>query len=754
MQIITKNRLCFMLILFFIGGIGAAQNTEGFSYQSILRDSSGNPIQQQSVTVDITITEQSANGNAIYQENHTVTTSDIGLISIVIGNGNATSGNFQNIDWSSGPHFVTSSSTPAGGTAITGSSQLLSVPYAKFASVSGQTNQQNTNGWSLDGNSIDENTDFLGSTNDADVRIRRNNQTVANLQATNVGLGLNAIDNITGTANIGIGNNALANTSGQYNVAIGDNALPLNTSGDHNIGLGFVALNQNTTGNENIGLGNNALTNNTTGSRNIALGAVSLFSNTTGERNLAIGGDALNQNTTGDENIAIGQSALNQMNNGFVNVAVGIRALEQNTSGNENIAIGLEAMKDAQTTRQIGIGVNALRNATAASFDNIALGNEALFSLTDGGGNLAIGQNALGNVTTATNNVAVGNASLENTTGEGNTALGVGTLAANTTGSFNTAIGISALRQMVDASGNTAIGGGAMENSTSGFANVAIGNLALVNSNGLANIAIGTSALQNVQSQQNIGLGFSVMTSLDGSAGGANSGRNIAIGSFSLNAMTEGVNNINMGTGGLGALSNGNRNVNLGVFSGSELVTGDENTFVGYAAGNNISNGTGNIFIGSESIVGSDDTVNFDVSNQLNIGNSIFGNLNTNLFGFGVRNPAVRIDATGGNVKAANFISSTTTYPDYVFETYFKGSSNLSEDYKFQDLSQIEQFVKENNHLPGIKSHKEVSENEMNVNISELVVKSLEKIEELYLYSIEQQKEIEKLRKELDALKK
>ncbi len=792
-------------IAFFLncGSFSIAQTDEGFSYQAVLRDNNGDPIQNQTVSLNVSIREQSANGNEVYQEDFTVTTSDIGLVSVVIGEGSVLSGDFSTIDWSSGPHFVTTNTIVNGGSPIAGSTRLLSVPYAKFAAVSGST--QGSSGWALDGNNIDDTTDFLGSTNDADVSIQRNGVEVARFDGQNVRLGENAMVNATGAQNVALGNNNLANTSGQFNVAIGDNALVQNTSGDHNIGMGFVALNQNTSGNENIALGNNALPNNTTGSRNIALGAVALFANTTGERNVAIGGDALNSNTTGfdnvamgqsalrlnttgehnvalgfgtlennttasraiaiglnalnsntvgGENIAVGLSALRLMNDGFVNVALGVRALENNTSGNENIAIGLEAMSSAQTTRQIGIGVNALRNATAASFDNIAIGNEALLNNTDGGSNLAIGLRSLFTNITGTNNVAVGNASLESNTGDGNVGLGVGTLSTNIDGNNNTAVGLSALRLSTSASFNTALGSGAMENTTTGFLNVALGSGSMINSNGLGNIAVGPSTLSGVQSQQNIAIGFSTMLSLNGSAGPANSGRNISIGSFGMDALTEGVRNASVGSAGYGSMTTGNRNTGIGNFHGINLLTGEDNTFIGSSAGINVQNGDNNIFIGAGSIVGTDETVLQDVSDQLNIGNSIYGDLSTNQFGFGVMTPTERIDATGGNIKADNFISTTTTYPDYVFETYFTGKSDLSSDYEFQDLKTVEEFVKKNNHLPNIKSHKEVSENGMNVNISELVVKSLEKIEELYLHTIAQQKEIEKLKKELNDLKK
>jgi len=89
-------------------------------------------------------------------------------------------------------------------------------------------------------------------------------------------------------------------------------------------------------------------------------------------------------------------------------------------------------------------------------------------------------------------------------------------------------------------------------------------------------------------------------------------------------------------------------------------------------------------------------------------------------------------------VKVA--IKSTTDWSDYVFAT----------DYDLMPLSEVEAFTKENNHLPNVPSAKEMVENGLDV--ASMDAKLLEKIEELTLYLIEQKKEIEKLKTEVNAL--
>jgi hypothetical protein len=70
-------------------------------------------------------------------ETQTPTSNTNGLVSIEIGGGTVLSGNFTNINWANGPYFVKTETDPTGGTSysITGTSQLLSVPYAFHANT-------------------------------------------------------------------------------------------------------------------------------------------------------------------------------------------------------------------------------------------------------------------------------------------------------------------------------------------------------------------------------------------------------------------------------------------------------------------------------------------------------------------------------------------------------------------------------------------------------------------------------------------
>lgn len=109
-----------------------AQSPEKMSYQAVIRNASNNLVTSQSVGMQISILQGFASGTAVYVETQTPTTNANGLVNIEIGNGTVVSGDFTTINWANGPYFIKTETDPTGGTnySITGTSQLLSVPYA------------------------------------------------------------------------------------------------------------------------------------------------------------------------------------------------------------------------------------------------------------------------------------------------------------------------------------------------------------------------------------------------------------------------------------------------------------------------------------------------------------------------------------------------------------------------------------------------------------------------------------------------
>jgi len=83
----------------------------------------------------ISLLQGSETGAVVYSETHTATTNGSGLVTLQVGGGTVVSGSMSSIDWSAGPYFIKTETDPEGGTnySITGTSQLLSVPYALFS---------------------------------------------------------------------------------------------------------------------------------------------------------------------------------------------------------------------------------------------------------------------------------------------------------------------------------------------------------------------------------------------------------------------------------------------------------------------------------------------------------------------------------------------------------------------------------------------------------------------------------------------
>jgi hypothetical protein len=108
-----------------------AQSPQKMSYQSVIRNSSSKLITSQQVGMKISILQGSATGTVVYTETQTPTTNVNGLVNIEIGN----QAGFNTINWASGPYFIKTETDPTGGTnyTITGTSQLLSMPYALYA---------------------------------------------------------------------------------------------------------------------------------------------------------------------------------------------------------------------------------------------------------------------------------------------------------------------------------------------------------------------------------------------------------------------------------------------------------------------------------------------------------------------------------------------------------------------------------------------------------------------------------------------
>lgn len=98
--------------------------------------------------------------------------------------------------------------------------------------------------------------------------------------------------------------------------------------------------------------------------------------------------------------------------------------------------------------------------------------------------------------------------------------------------------------------------------------------------------------------------------------------------------------------------------------------------------------------------------------------------------GIGIMNPSCKLDVAG-TIRSKEVKIESTGWADFVFK----------EEYKLPSLQSIEKHINQKGTLPDIPSEHEVKEN--GLNLGEMQIKLLQKIEELTLYTIQQQKQID-----------
>jgi hypothetical protein len=159
-----KGLLSFCLLL--IGfNILQAQSPLSFNYQAVARDASDNVITG-NLAVRFSLHEDSANGTTRYQESQQATTNAQGIFNLAIGDGTPSVGSMAAIDWSHHQFFLEVEIKPNGSSAFTslGTTQLLSVPYAMYASHA-ETNLSAGNGINIQ-NDVISNTGDLSDNNE------------------------------------------------------------------------------------------------------------------------------------------------------------------------------------------------------------------------------------------------------------------------------------------------------------------------------------------------------------------------------------------------------------------------------------------------------------------------------------------------------------------------------------------------------------------------------------------------------------
>lgn len=280
-------------ILFAVGivlgsHLAFAQIPEKMSYQAIVRNTGGQILANQSVGIRASILQGSPAGAAVYSERLTGNTNANGLLTLEIGSGTVLTGTFNTINWSTGSYYLKTETDPTGGTnyTITGTSQLLSVPYAMYAKTAGggggsfaipYTNTVNNAGTLFSLINDGDGTSVEGVNNTTTSSVASVRGIVSNTAPGGFSSGVRGINNGTGGLGVGVWGSQAGSGWGVYGVTPDGLGVYGNSSAN---GYGVYA-------NSNTGTGLNATSNNGTPAN------IAIFNN-------ANNNSVLNANTVGN----------------------------------------------------------------------------------------------------------------------------------------------------------------------------------------------------------------------------------------------------------------------------------------------------------------------------------------------------------------------------------------------------------------------------------------------------------------------
>lgn len=181
-RLLLTLSIIFSLSVFVLGQTVVPQ---GMNYQAVARDAVGQVMANQDISMKISLLAGSADGKTVYTEYHQVTTNNIGLFSLTIGEGKTSKKTFAEVPWSSTEVWLDIALAEGDDASYNSISttRLLAVPYAFHAGtageVTGAASDEKLTGpfWKSNGNqAVTAPYQFLGTVDNNPLLIKTNNQ--------------------------------------------------------------------------------------------------------------------------------------------------------------------------------------------------------------------------------------------------------------------------------------------------------------------------------------------------------------------------------------------------------------------------------------------------------------------------------------------------------------------------------------------------------------------------------------------------
>jgi len=636
-NILLSLALCINMLVF-------AQVPQGFSYQAVARDADGKALASASLTVRIGLLQGST---LVWQEDHQVQTSQLGLFNLSIGDQAATKtggtlSSFSEIAWGLGDYSLEVSIDRGNGFTSLGSSGLMSVPYALYAlngpGGSGDGGWERVADTLYTGSSVGIGTAspkqgmLAIQANDPQIEKPlfevRNNAGNPVFAVFNDGVMVYVDEQKKGNkggfavggynaASKGVTQEYLRITPDSVRIWVPDDLPQKGQKGGFAVG-GYNATSK--------GPAQNLL--------EVSSSNTSIYFDTTAQAKgvkggFAVGGYNAASKGTSDQlmsltrqNYLIGQDAGSNITSGTNNTFFGWKAGVNNTIGSENIFVGkLSGFNNLDAFENIFIGNESGYN-TIFGYGNVYLGNQSGYANEYGYFNSIIGYQA-GYYNESHYNTFLGfQSGFNNTSGLNNIAIG-----------FQAGLGFPVGGSGISGDDNVFIGNSAGAYTTSGNGNIMIGSsTGYSNLSGENNVFIGNEAgYSNNQGNNNVMMGYQAGYNNFGGGGFWDANFNVFIGQTAGYSNVSGGANVYMGYEAgysnesgtyltaighqAGKNATGQHNTLLGAEAGKDAVTGDYNTylgsfagregegqfntFLGYAAGYFMKSGDNNVLLGT-----------------------------------------------------------------------------------------------------------------------------------------------------------